>query len=340
MSRESEHGFSLTELMIAMTLTSVVVGTALGGFRSMAEASEGANLMTDLNINLRSTLNLMTRDLLSAGRGIPVGGVPVPSGAGVQALYRPGPFANMTYPAGLITLPAVSTGNEIGPAIGDDLTTVQREGSLTDVISVLVDDLTLDLAASPLTSVDPDGRWAIVNAGTNITTQPDGIKAGDLILFKNQNGNALMMVTGRVGQTMQFAANDPMRLNQVTAPAGTIRSLRNPNGSYPDTWATRVQMVSYYIDDSDRARPRMMRRVNMFDPRPIGVVIDDLQLRYDLADGDIDRDDTTSPNQIRKVTVFIAGRSHTPWRRTGQFLRTSVRSQISLRSLSFMDRYQ
>jgi prepilin-type N-terminal cleavage/methylation domain-containing protein len=340
MSRHTEAGFSLTELMIAMTLTSVVVGTALTGFRSMSEAAEGAGLMTDLNINLRSTLNLMTRDLLAAGRGIPVGGVPVPSGTGVLALYRPGPFANMTYPAGQITMPAVSTGNEIGPAVGDDLTTAQREGALTDVISVLFDDISLDLAANPLVDIDQAGRWAIVHPGTVISTQPDGIRAGDLILFTNQNGNALMMVTGRVGQTMQFAAGDPMRLNQVTAPAGTIRSLRNPNGTYPETNATRVQMVSYYIDDTDRARPRMMRRVNMFEPRPIGVVIDDLQLRYDLADGDIDVVDTTSPNQIRKVTVFLAGRSHTPWRRTRQFLRTSVRSQVSLRSLAFMDRYQ
>lgn len=342
MSGQREQGFTVTELMIAMALTSVVVGTALGGFRSMAEAAEGASLMTDLNINLRSTLNVMTRDLLSTGRLIPVGGVPVPSGTGALALYRPGPLANMTYPAGMVTLPSVSTGDSLGPAVGDDPTTVAIEGTRTDLISVLFNDPTMDLGT--LSAIDLAGRWATVAASVDISTQPDGIRAGDLILFNNPNGSALMMVTGRVGQQLQFAAGDPMRLNQVTAPVGTIRNLQdagvsgNPN-TYPPTSARRVQLISYYLDESDRTRTRMMRRLNMFEARPIGVVIDDFQLRYDLADGDIDQDDTTSPNQIRKVTVFLAGRSHTTWRRTNQFLRTSVRSQMSLRSLAFMDRY-
>lgn len=343
MSRRAEEGFTVTELLIAMTLSLTIIGTAMTGFRQLSEASDGVSLGADMNINLRTTINLMTRDLLSAGRGIPVGGIPVPSGVGVQPLARPSILDNLTFPASL-TLPAVSPGDGVGPAIGDDPNTPQLEGAITDVIQVLMDDPSIDLDSMPLTAVAADGRSATVNNAINIGVQPDGVKAGDLIMLTNARGSTLMMVTARVGQVIQFAANDPMRLNQVGAPAGTILSLQTaPNsGVYPPTTASRVQMISYYVDDTDRARPRLMRRVNMFPPRPIGVVIENMQLTYDIVNGvdNPQNQPSPNPNQIRKANLFLAGRTHREWRRTRDFLRTSVATQVSLRSLAFVDRYR
>ena len=66
--------------------------------------------MSDANQNLRAAINLVARDLMQAGRGIPIGGVPIPSGAGSSAIIRPGPtgtsytFDNVT----LSTLTALS----------------------------------------------------------------------------------------------------------------------------------------------------------------------------------------------------------------------------------------
>lgn len=338
--RRTDDGFTITELMIAMMLTVTIIGTALAGFRNLSDGSDGVGLTADMNVNLRSTLNLMTRDLLSAGRGIPVGGIPIPSGVGILAIVRPSPLDNLFFPIGT-TLPAVGTGDGMGPAVGDDLTTGVVEGAQTDLISILMTDTSLALDAQPLALLAANGRTITVNALTPIDVMPTAVKAGDLIMLTNARGNALMMVTSRVGQTITFAAGDPMRLNQLGAPAGTTLNLQSSPGVYPPTTASRVQMISYYVDNSVVAQPKLMRRVNVFPPRAIGVVIENMQLTYDIVNAITNQNlPSPPPNQIRKANLFLAGRSYREWRRTKQFLRTSVGTQVSLRSLAFVDRYQ
>ncbi len=136
-----------------------------------------------------------------------------------------------------------------------------------------------------------------------------------------------------------------MGLNQQGAASGTIIRLQSPPGAYPETTASRVSMISYYVDASVANRPRLMRRVNLRPDRPIGIGIENLQLTYDLVDGVTNPVDQASipvlntPAQIRKANVVVSGRSRTVWTQTRQYLRTSLATQISLRSLSFVDRY-
>lgn len=337
-----DRGFSIIELLISMALTLVVLTISVTSIQAMADASDGVGLMTDLNSNLRNAINQMTRDLLAAGRGIPVGGVPVPSGAAALPLRRPSALDNQTFPL-RTTLPAVSAGDGLGPQIGDDLATLPLEGVATDSLAILVSDPTLALDASPLAALSADGRSVTVAATTPIDAQPDAVRAGDLILLTNARGSTLMMATGRTGQVIQFADTDPMQLNQLAAAAGTITSLQSAPGVYPPTTARRIQMVSYYIDNSNPARPALIRRVNMFTPRALAIGVENIQLSYDMVNG-VDNPQNVpapgEPNQIRKANVFVAGRSFRTWRRTREFLRTSVATQVSLRSLSFVDRYR
>ena len=153
------------------------------------------------------------------------------------------------------------------------------------------------------------------------------------------------MVTSRAGQTIQFAAGDPMNLNQRGAQRGTVLQMQQPPGAYPQTTALRVLMISYYLDASNPARPRLMRRINLGQDRAIGIDVENLQITYDLVDGvtnPVNVEAPVAPNtpaQIRKANVFLSGRSHRPWSRTQQFLRNTLSTQVSLRSLSFFDRY-
>ena len=88
-----------------------------------------------------------------------------------------------------------------------------------------------------------------------------------------------------------------------------------------------------------------MRQTNLGQDRAIGIDIENLQITYDLVDGtaNIANVDApvppSTPAQIRKANVFLSGRSHRPWSRTRQFLRNTLSTQVSLRSLSYMDRY-
>jgi hypothetical protein len=331
---KSESGFSMIELMITALLTTLTLSMATSAFHGMSQTGDGAALLSDVNISLRSTLNLMTRDMLSAGRDIPVGGISIPSGSATP-LNRPAPGATtQTFPDDWVVLPAVSPGNGLGPSIG---------GVATDIVTVLVADplfqrFTLDVAE--------DGASAEVDDDTPIDGAV-GIEPGDLIMFEAAGFRALQMVTAQTDQRLEFASGDAMNLNQRSAAEGTIMTLlplaEDPlDNQLHVMTATRVLMISYYIDDTNADKPVLMRRVNLGPERAIGIGIENLQVTFDLVDGDTNPLNESSPelpNQIRKANVFLTGRSYKEWARTQQYLRTSVSTQMSLRSLSFVDRY-
>jgi hypothetical protein len=242
----------------------------------------------------------------------------------------------LTFEAGATTLDSVTTGNALGPDV---------EGTATDVITILIADTTLALDQWPLADVAADGSTVTVDARTTIDDDATGVTAGDLVMFTTAGGSTLQMVTDRQSQTIYFDAGDPMLLNQRGAAQGTILNLRT-GGVYPPMTATRVLMVSYYLDGTDPHRPLLMRRVNLRPDRAIGIAIENLQLTYDLVDGVTNPVNIAAPeapntaDQIRKANVYLSGRSYREWRRTRQVLRSSVATQVSLRSLAFVDRYR
>ena len=85
--------------------------------------------------------------------------------------------------------------------------------------------------------------------------------------------------------------------------------------------------------------------------------VENLQITYDLADGvtnpanvrmvaaDIAGTGRCAPNpcdrnNIRKVNIVMAGRSRVAAKSTRQFIRNRLQTQVSLRSLAFVDRYR
>jgi hypothetical protein len=47
-----------------------------------------------------------------------------------------------------------------------------------------------------------------------------------------------------------------------------------------------------------------------------------------------------SPNQIRKVNITLTAHSRLPMRTTQQYFHNTLTTQVSLRSLAFVDRYR
>ena len=335
---KGDGGFSLIELMVATFVTMVVLATTLGALTDGIRAADTAGLVAEMQHNSRTGLNMMTRDLMQAGQGIPIGGIPIPSGAGALPINRPGPGVSMTFPTTWVQLPAVSSGQALGPDI---------QGRATDMITILYADSTLPMNANPVANIQSDGSQMTIGAGALTLAIAQAIQVGDLIMFSNAFGNAVQEVTGSSGgQKIDFATSDSMNLNLRTAPAGTIIQLQDSPGSFPPTTATRIWMITYYVDDSTPDSPRLMRVVNNTTPRPIALEIEDLQITYDLVDGVTNPsgvDEPTAPNsaaEIRKVNLMLASRSHNRQRVTGQYQRQSLTIQVSLRSLSFFDRYQ
>lgn len=334
----ADAGFSLGEVLIALVLTLIVLSAAVETMaRSMALAGT-SRVISSTNHGLQAAMSMMVRDFMQTGQGIPIGGVPLPNGAGAQEVFRPGPTAGMTFAAGTAILPALLPGNALGPTL---------VGVQTDIVTLLYANRTLDLSVFPLVNIAADGSTMTVNPAINIGG-PDGIRQGDLILFSNALGNALQMVTADpVGQVVTFSTNDPMRLNQRSAAAGTLMNLRDANGNFPPTTAMRIRMISYYIDtQTDPDLPRLVRRVNMGNELAIAMGVENLQITYDLVDGvtnptNVDQlPAANSPHQIRKANLFLAARSLEIDRQTNEFFRNSMATQVGLRSLSFVDRYR
>ena len=78
----------------------------------------------DASLNLRAGINLLIRDLMATGRGIPTGGLPIPTGANSIDLNRPSPPGlNYNFDSYSNTvLNAVTTGAGLGPTINNQAT--------------------------------------------------------------------------------------------------------------------------------------------------------------------------------------------------------------------------
>jgi hypothetical protein len=338
--RNHDSGFTLGEVVVSMFLTLVVMAAAFNGFNHSMRLAETSRIVSETNQSLQVAMSLMVRDMIQAGQGIPLGGIPIPSGGGAAPVNRPGPpGAALTFDATWTAMPAVTTGSALGPAVAG-------VGVATDIVTVLYADRTLFLNEFPLAAIAADGSSMTVNAGTNIGGA-DGLRVGDLILFSNANGNALQVITRTNStQTVFFEAGDPFSLNDRTAAQGTILNLAG-GGVYPPTTATRITMVTYYLDTTtDPNVPRLSRQVNFNQELAIALGAENLQFTYDIVDEVTNPSNVPEPpvgtghNQIRKANLFLSARSLEVSPHTKEFVRNSLATDVGFRSLSFVDRYR
>jgi len=333
-----DDGFTLGEVLVATTLTLMVISAGLTAFTRSLEITDTARLLSNTNHGMQAAMSMMVRDFMQTGQGIPKGGMPIPSGDGSVALVRPAPIGtNLTFPAGWVTLPAVAPGGALGPTV---------LGVKTDMVSIFYADATLQINQFPLAAIAADGSTMTVAAATPIGGA-DGLREGDLILFSNALGNAVQMITDVNGQTVTFDPGDSIGFNQRDASQGTIMQLQSSPGVYPPTTAVRVWMVNYYIDaTTDPELPRLVRQVNGGTRLAIALGVENLQYTYDLIDGITNPSNVETPaapfsaNQIRKANLFMAARSLDRSKPINQLLRNSMAVSVGLRSLSFVDRYR
>jgi hypothetical protein len=304
-------------------------------------------LRLDTNDNVRVALDLITRDFIQVGQGLPSSKVvSMPSGAGSSPVDRPGPDgANLTF-AGPTAFSAVTTGDGLGPEVAgldSDIVTVIYVDSQYESLPVtlaadgtaMTVDANEDGDDDPATSPEP----AIANVN-------DPILPGDLILFKSGSRSSVQLVTrlnGAPDQTVYFdtGGTDTLNINQRGAAQGSVMDLIAAGG--PVT-ASRLRMVTYYLDTTAAdGVPRLIRRLNMRAGQVVARGIENLQFTYDLVDGVTNPTNIaspTSPNQIRKINVAIGARSRARFAQMDDFVHTSLATQVSLRSMAFVDRYR
>lgn len=356
-----QRGFSLAEVLVSM---GVMLAVLAGTFQVMASAmkdTQTAKQVTNLNANLRSAMDVVVRDILQVGQGLPSRGlISVPNGPGTTLINRPGPAASgpclgaTRFPAGT-AIPAVTSGPSLGPRIGTEC---------TDVITTLAADGLLDEVDA---TVAANGSTATIDpADADITGGADGrandLREGDLLMIKRGGGSALMYVTAVNDQTVTFGGGDPLNLNQFGNMLGTINRLIPPPGPpappLDDFKATRIRMITYYVDvTTDPLHPRVVRRIGNGPPNAIGVDVEKLLFTYDITDsvnnptgvrlvpadfaaGGACGANPCSANQIRLVNITLAMRSRDKTAGMSDYHRNTLFTQVSARSLSFFDQYR
>jgi len=381
-------GFTLIELLIAMAVTIILLYATVQVFQNATYSNQIVVQSADMTDNLRAGLNLIQQDLQQTGAGIPVGGISIPftpdgSGCATTAVInRPVLAGNSsipgkgTFPNCNATIPAVEPGNSLGPALtapdaASGTASNPNPSGITDEITMLYQDNTLKLDDLPVNDATKCPNGKVVLAGTtltitfdpaciNLTTAGIAVQVGDLILLQNGNttNGTLVCVTGisLASNSLTFASGDAFGLNgrNNIDTGGTIKQLETSpacggaNSCFPETLATRVWMISYYLDNiTSPPWVRLIRAVNFQTQAPVGETLENLQFTYNFVDGVTNPSNQStvptgnSESQIRSVNVYLAARSSYNLQQGthASYARNNLMTQVSLRSLAYVDRY-
>ena len=195
--KNNQSGFTLIEMMLTMGLTLIIMASTMAAMNNAIRASEVASLTTGMNQGLRTAMDIMVRDMLQVGQGLPSGrtiDIPNNNGTAIAAAVKlPGaPFATevvRTLPATATEITAIIPGPGLGPTINgiatDVITMLQADGAFLSTIS----DYDVNLTALTNTSMTVDPAVDISNGGA------DDLKVGDLIMLMKATSTTLVQIT-------------------------------------------------------------------------------------------------------------------------------------------------
>lgn len=337
----NNKGFSLVELIVAMGLATVILGGALHMTSQAVGITDLVAQRSDMQQSARVAINMIAREISFAGTGFPDNGIQLPSGNGasnsvfacdsIECHITNNIYSNERLYA---VLPAPSR----GPTIN---------GVATDAIILVYEDQASNFDQFLLVDVDAVGKKLWFDPAT-IPAYNDpavGLKPGDVIILNNANGQAAATITDVIdnGEVWIMPGNkDPLDLNQQgMAASGTFMTIVGP-----PTSARRIFVTVYYIDDLDPDAPMLMRQVNAHPPAGIAEYVENLQITYDIYDENVTmntselEDAGGVPNQIRKVNIMLTVRSAKRAMVGDTFQRTTMRTSVGPRNLSYKDRYE
>jgi prepilin-type N-terminal cleavage/methylation domain-containing protein len=363
------RGFSLIEMMLALALGAFVLGSTIMLYNRALAMSTTIAQRGEMQQNARTGLSMLSTDLSLAGAGMPTGGIQLPNGGGANPSFfgkdaTQSYILNNTYPTGNYM-------NYVIPGPGSGMRTT-GPGPNTDSTTIIYSDNTYTgLYQYPLTAMAADGSSITFDARTApaITNAANGLTIGDLLLLSNNIGFAVGEVTSvNVNGTVGLANLDTLNVNQTGATGGKVGAITNGGcGAGPpivpciNTTAMRILVITYYLDvppgadnvryTADDGPPRLMRQISGHPPVPVAENISDLQFTYDIFDTntgiatanlkDAGMSLGKSPGQIRKINIWLTGRTPTYGSAYGTrgFQYTQLGTSVSARDMSFRDRY-
>lgn len=353
----SEKGFSLLELVVAMTIFLVVIGSIYGLLQVGRVDGNRASQRADMMKNARLAVHLIGKDVLNAGLGYNRTGASVPDNFVATKLgLTPDTDAERDI------LTGITGGNNIFSNVLAD-----SPSDKTDIIAFAYRDV--DFNDGDLIGITDAATGS--NASTaRVTTQAASpfnaasVAPYDLYLFESATSQIAVIATSTDKSTkIDFAsgASDPLGLNQpynVTGTAGSLlkkctATITDNCTPYVDSKTSvysvkRFYWVSYRVK-SDGTLVRTVYGNNrtglvteQIQEIPLASGIKDLQFQYVMSDGSITDDpaswDTQKPsnfNLVRQVIVTIKAQSDEIDLQTQKPLIITLKSTFSTRNIEY-----
>jgi prepilin-type N-terminal cleavage/methylation domain-containing protein len=360
----SQHGFSLLELMIASIIGLFLMVAMTSVFRQVTAAAFTITQRAETQQNMRAGIELMAKDISLAGAGLPNGGLQLPSATPIKIACNQGgtcyvpaaTYPNGNYMTGII--PGFGNGVENSAvissapaAVNDSITSIYADYNF----SLNNFKFTFPPAASTPATVS---LVAVPNASlpTNILA-PGGLNVGDLLLFSVQNagtgvgapngqGTSSVQIASAVAEitsiggtgpwTIGFTSPDPLNFNQA---GGLSAALAASTGVGDTINVNRLYAVTYFLQVPPAGgtvqTPRLMRQVNGLNAVPVADNIINLQFSYDVINSVSGFLDANQSNPllagdnlalIQKTNMWVMGQSLNIGNKRAQsmYLTTSV----------------
>lgn len=321
--KKSEKGFSLIELMVALTIFFIVLGAIYGLLQVGRLDRNRASRRSDAMKNGRAALQLIGRDALNAGLGYTRFGANVPDNFLNSQL---GFAADNDNSRDLLT--SVVPGNQVNAS------TLQTDN--TDMLAFVYRDVDFfggaSISLSGATPASASGNTVTVTTLEDISA---GANAGktvpaihDLYLAEANGIRTIVMATAiPATKSIRFAPGDPLLINQALngSTADTVSVLRQCTATvtincmnYPGS-LKRIFLVTYRVSNNGTLIRTLYgnntgaNAASQIQEQPIAYGIKDLQIRYTTVGG-ITNDDPTDyqtpegaarRNDIRQVTISL-----------------------------------
>jgi type II secretory pathway pseudopilin PulG len=324
----SERGFSVVEMIVAMVVFMIVIGTIYGLLQVGLIDRNRASRRSDVLKNARAAMHLIGRDALNAGLSYNKNGAVVPDGFITARLGIP------TYPNNeRDILTSVVGGNNLSIDILNPDSTAR-----TDIISFSYRDtdfntgntITLNSASAP------GGAPATARLQTN-PNDARNAKVYDLYLVESASSQVAVMATATTSNSIDIATGDPLALNQPFNGSGISSSLLKActvtitdncttyNGTTNVAAVKKFFWVAYKVkSDGTLVRQTFGNNtsggsVAQIQELPVAYNIEDFQIRYVLEDGTATDNPAAGPdllagtaddipsnfNLVRQITVTI-----------------------------------
>ena len=257
LTQHNQEGFSLIEMMIAVTVMVLVSSAVVTLMKSSMIITTANYELTDAQQNVRTAQEFINRDLMNAGDGLKtISKIYVPNGFMTNYITLT-PIADAAMPANVRNLGILTTDNQVPEftnVVGANPATTVLSGPLTTDKTDRQTILEIDPQFIPATpsAINLAGTVVTLPAGSDMTQ----FTVNEIYYLSTAIGGTFATVTAINNGTRQLTFLDGDLYGLNLAGAANLIKLVTTNGTLP-TSLTRMRMIHYYVN----ANRFLMRRV-------------------------------------------------------------------------------